>query len=551
MLNHVLSESMIRNGTSFEYHNEYFINDKQNIHYSDRLFSSNFQKVYNDDGDLLHEFRLDTRMTGKYKKKRGYVTNEKLQDNITSVMTICSGSKIYLNQILAVTQSNFLYHFNSETGKIIYEDDKPLILYLGNSDKDYSIQNCGTIHVNSDYESLYLVSNLKNKSAIQVIIFETNPRSFTLKLKAKFLLDKSIFGKKLLSVTLQQSVMFLGYEDYVKIFNLDELIQNFTIIPEVDMADYYGNASKTSSLPFTLNIDPIAYPYALASISTAASIPKQFLPFNNNMSWWQRMGKNQKSDGKSELFTRGFCKGILRTVGSYFSNAIPMTITTLGSTNQTCTFQLWKLDKTSGLSLLPVSDPNNLLSYKEKQDPGVALVQPDILTDRHDRIIIVHPSYIRNILFNEKTNTVQLNYEFNALEQSTKIKEQKAKTEKKPNKPRPERSAKKVLSYFPIDIVSFDYDTETDIMAVLLASGNLFVINNLNGEICHQYSIFDSSEDMLQIMGAPTVFEIVMNIAYDKILLMFQSSQNDKVICRCLMLHQKSYVKDKNKILKN
>ncbi|EFC44639.1 predicted protein [Naegleria gruberi] len=520
----ILSESMIQSQL-YSYNYNYHLKDKDNIVFAEKFFTTNYKKVYNDDGNLFHNISLDTKSTGKKKKN----SEEILDDKICDVMVISNPSSSYWNQTICLTKSNYLYHFNSENSQVIKEDNMPLYLYLGSQKSEYSSVGLTKIRINHHYESIYFVSNLKDRSAIEITVLNFKKNSHSFGLKTKFLLKRNVFGRQLSTVSLQSSMMFLGYEnDEIKIYNLDQFIQNFTTLlaSDIDLVqDYYGMKKR---IPITLDIDPNSLP--LMTIDTSIPISYPLLAFSSAK---PKCYKNYtSSNGIIQLNTNGFCKVILKSDFIYFDVSIPGAITTLQKLkeNNKLRYELWAINqkKTENNRLCKINDPHDLIMFNEKLT-GVA-VSPELMVDRYERIIFIHPNFIRNISVNKRSNELVLNYEINIMSLVSR-------NRNNPSTERPKRAAKRVDSYFITELLAFDYDSETDLMCGLLSNGDIFLIRNSSGDIISKFNIADSIPKKVfkQIWNETPSFEITLFLCMDKIILEYQL-ENSKVFALCFKL---------------
>ncbi|KAF0980722.1 hypothetical protein FDP41_013205 [Naegleria fowleri] len=542
MLKEIISESMLQKPKLYSFEYQYHITDKDNIHYADKLYSNNFQTVMNDDGDHFAYMKLDTSKTGKKSAR----SEERKMDKIVSVISVSNPLNIYLNQILALTRSNYLYHFHSENGQLIYEQKIPLILFIGNSSQsDVSSTNAACIRNNVHFETIYFVSNLKNRSAIQVTILEFTNKSYSFALKAKFLLKKSVFGKKLSTVSLHSNLLFLGYSnDEVKIFNLDELIQNFSIhVLNGSLLDvgYYG---LKNPLPITLEIDPNTHPLILTNMSY--SIPKSIMyPLFAGMKCDAKEG-----NGLLELSTKGFCKVIAKTEYIYHDVSVPYCLTTLRKhqSDGNLEFELWKLKTNHFLSmnnfdrycLDKIKDEQQYLIFKDTTPQEGTLsftpLSPCIIVDRHDRILMMHPQFIRCVSVNRETNSLVFNYEItvDSLKEMTR---QSLWTSNASIGQYKARQAKKNVTYYAYDFLSVDYDSETDLTVALLSNGDIFLIENSKGSVLMHFNLCDvlPKKVLREVWYQTPSYEITIMLAYDKIMLEYQIEER-KVVCLCLSL---------------
>ncbi|KAG2393089.1 hypothetical protein C9374_009666 [Naegleria lovaniensis] len=541
MLKEVISESMLQQAKLFSFEYQYHITDKDNIHYAEKLYSNNFQTVMNDDGDCFANMKLDTSKTGKKSAR----SEDRKMDKIVSVISIANPLNIYLNQILALTRSNYLYHFHSDNGQLIYEQKIPLILFIGNSSQsDVSSTHVTCIRNNVHFETIYFVSNLKNRSAMQVTILEFTNKSYSLGLKARFLLKKSVFGKKLSTVSLHSNLLFLGYgNDEVKIFNLDELIQNFSVlVPNGSLLDgYYG---LKTPLPITLDIDPTAHPLILAS-NISCSVPKSVkCPVFAGMK-----AEAKEGNGLVELSTNGFCKLIAKSEYIYHDVSVPNCLTTLRKhpNSGRLEFELWKLKPTGNslplhnfnrYCLDKIIDEHQYLIFKDTTPQESTLsftpLSPCIIVDRHERILLNHPHFIRCISIDRVTNGLSLDYEITVDSLKEMTQQYKLTTARSRSKA---RQAKKNVTYYAYDVLSVDYDSETDLIVALLSNGDIFVIENSRGSVVTHFNLCDvlPKRVLREVWYQTPSYEITIMLAYDKIMLEYQMEER-KVVCLCLSL---------------
>jgi hypothetical protein len=409
---------------TYEWHD----NQKSEIDLVSHLHFDKMRNVRNIDNLFVYSLQIPEHL------RRFQWTLKPFINQISFIVPLEHTDSVHANRLFCLLKSNHLVQYSINDGQLLQTTDKrDKILDLTQVRGKWSYK---ALTWNCMYTSFYTISPLLEKSYYEVTVFELDyfsDHDTFLKLKCKFHIDKSVFGQGMKTVILTENLIMIHYANHCyQVYDLNYLVQEYsTLITQRD-ANLFDFYDMKKEIPITLDI-------------------KQGV-------------KSMYQFGPTEF---GFLE---------FGGFPMFVITRQKEGSPLARKSRFEIKNMSAPWTNPIGTIDHISS-----DMFPEATQDCIFYDRHYRLLQRHAQFIQVHSVKDSKLTTLYKIHVKDLEKSGKHEE--------------ERSTRKLRQISRVDysqfdtydttIQSTDYDDELDLLAILVSTGNIFIIRNIDGTVLH------------------------------------------------------------------